>query len=94
MNDAIDIRKEAVWALSNCTTHASEAQFALLLQKGALRALVNSLGIDDVRVLLVTIEGITNILEAGRKYFMQEGGENPMANELEKIGGVDKLEEL
>jgi hypothetical protein len=39
------------------------------MQKGILGAFVTSLGIDDIRVLLVTIEGITNILEAGSKFF-------------------------
>lgn len=56
-------------------------------------ALVETLKIDDARVLLVAIEGISNVLQAGKEHFSR-GEENPFALELETNGGVDRLEEL
>jgi hypothetical protein len=61
--------------------------------KGALKALTSVLSIDDARILIVCIEGLSNFLKAGKDHFM-EGDDNPFAIELEKIGGVDRLEEL
>jgi importin subunit alpha-6/7 len=64
-----------------------------LVQKGALKALTSVLSIDDARILIVCIEGLSNFLKSGKEHFMQ-GDDNPFAIELEQIGGVDKLEEL
>lgn len=52
------------------------------------------LGFIDAKILIVAMEGISNILEAGRKNFITETGENLFALQLEMCGGLDRLEEL
>ncbi len=42
----------------------------------------------------MAMEGIENILKAGKLHFMNSNGENLFALQLEMCGGVDKLEEL
>jgi hypothetical protein len=53
-----------------------------LVQKGALKALTSVLSIDDARILIVCIEGLSNFLKAGKEHFMQSD-DNPFAIELE-----------
>ena len=95
-HDDTDIKKEAVWALSNCTTYATPQQYYTLADKGALQALVAVLDIQtEARTLIVSMEGISNILKCGKQHFTNEGqDENPFAVVLEKCGGVDKIEDL
>lgn len=44
-------------------------------------------------MIAVALEGIETLLKIGNDHFM-ENGENQFANELEKVGGVDKIENL
>jgi len=47
------------------------------------------LEINDIKVLIVAMEGIEKILLAGKMNFMSSEGENLFALELEMCGGVD-----
>jgi len=42
-HDDIEIKKEAVWAVSNSTTEATPQQFKVLVEKGLLKALLSVL---------------------------------------------------
>ena len=68
-NDDVEIKKEAVWAVSNATAAATFVQFQILVQKGILRALCSVLKLKEPRVLAVALEGITNVLNAGKNHF-------------------------
>ena len=48
----------------------------------------------DVRSIIVALQGIENILRVGEKYFLDKNGENLFANEVERCGGLDSLEEI
>lgn len=65
INDDIEIKKEAVWAVSNSTAGATFEQFIVLVQKGILKALSATLKMRDARILAVALEGIDNILKSG-----------------------------
>jgi hypothetical protein len=69
INDDVEIKKEAVWAVSNCTAGASIEQFQLLVQKGILTALSSVLKMREPRILAVALEGIENILRSGKQYY-------------------------
>lgn len=71
INDDIEIKKEAVWAVSNCTSGASQEQFNILVEKGIMKALSSVLKMKEARILAVALEGIENILKAGQKHFSQ-----------------------
>jgi importin subunit alpha-1 len=65
LNDDIEIKKEAVWAVSNTTAGATFEQFISLVQKGILKALSAVLKMKEARILAVALEGIENILKSG-----------------------------
>jgi len=65
MHDDNDVRKEAIWALSNSTQNASPQQFKQLVQKNALSAFNSVMKIPDPKTLIVAMEGVENILKAG-----------------------------
>lgn len=90
----MEIKKEAVWAVSNSTAAATFQQFELLVQKGILKALCATLRMKEARVLAVSLEGIQNILKAGQLHYQALGKENLFANELEMCGGLEEIESL
>lgn len=72
INDEPEIKKEAVWAVSNLTAYANFEQFAVLVEKGILKALISVLDMKEARILAVALEGLENILRAGKQHY----GEN------------------
>jgi importin subunit alpha-6/7 len=60
--DEKDIKKEATWALSNCTEHAEFSQISALVDKGIIKSLLEGLKMDELKVLAVALEGLENIL--------------------------------
>jgi len=65
IHDDIDVKKEAIWALSNATQHALGHQLEQIVQKQGLTALSAMLSLNDPKVLVVAMEGIENILKSG-----------------------------
>ena len=63
--DDNEIKKEAVWAVSNCTASASFVQFNTLVDRGIIKALLSTLKMNEARVLAVSLEGLDNILKSG-----------------------------
>ena len=92
-HDTQDIRKEAVWAVSNATSQATPEQFKYLTEKGILQALGTVLDCQDAKTLTVSLEGIAYILRAGKKV-LTEDGENPYSLMAEECGLMDQLEGL
>lgn len=64
--DTNDIKREALWALSNCTSKSEPKQFQELVNKGILRALTTCLYLNERKALSVALEGIANVLECGK----------------------------
>jgi hypothetical protein len=75
INDELEIRKEAVWAVSNCTSSATPQQFHYLVEKGILKGLTSILNLREARVLAVALEGIENVLNVGES-FAKVNGDN------------------
>ena len=69
INDDAEIKKEAVWAVSNCTAGATMEQFNALVDKQILKALSSVLKMKEARILAVALEGIDNILKAGKQHY-------------------------
>jgi len=88
-----EIRKEAGWAISNACSGGNKLQIKYIVSKGALNALCYLLDSSDNKSLLVALEGIDNILHAGEED-LRELGENRYSSMLEKLRGLDKIEEL
>lgn len=92
--DDTEIKKEAVWAVSNCTASATFTQFNALVEKGIIKALLSTLKMNEARVLAVALEGLDNILRSGQDHFSKQGAENRFALQLENDGGLEMIEEL
>ena len=90
--DDSEIKKEAVWAVSNCTASASFSQFAVLVEKGIIKALLATLKMNEARILAVALEGLDNILRSGQDHYLKHGEENKFALVLENEGGLELLE--
>lgn len=94
LHDDMQVKNEAVWALSNCTASANPQQFGVLVEKGLIRALGNVLKLQDVRMLAVALEGLDNTLANGSKHHVDENGENKFTAIMEQEGCLDDLENL
>ena len=92
--DDLEVRKEAIWALSNTTQNASPQQFQYMAERNGVSALASVLDMNDSKSLIVAMEGLENLLKCGKMHFLDENGENKFALLLEMCGGVDKLEAL
>ena len=89
----VEVRKEAAWAISNATSGGVKEQIDYLVREDCLLAMTDFLNCSDIRVIRVLLEGIENILEIGEKQLL-EGSKNKYVLNLEKIGGLEKLENL
>lgn len=63
-----DIKKEAAWAISNATSGGTAEQIRYLVDVGAVRPLCDLLGVPDVRIVTVALEGLENILKVRQSH--------------------------
>lgn len=81
-------QREAAWAITNMTISGTKTQIELLVSEGVIEPMCNLLAIKDVQVVQVVLDGLSNILKmAGKQFFL-------LAAEIEKCGGLDKIEQL
>jgi hypothetical protein len=67
----------------------------VLVIKGILKALLKTMSIEeDTRAIMVSLQGVENVLDRGMTSFTDEKEENPFATELEIVKGIDVLEKL
>ncbi|XP_075215880.1 karyopherin subunit alpha [Lycorma delicatula] len=83
-------QKEAVWAVTNFTSGGSIEQISVLLQYNVLPPLCNMLEAKDWKTVIVVLDGLINILQAGTNM----GKAERIALLIENCGGLDKLESL
>ncbi|CAL7951945.1 unnamed protein product [Xylocopa violacea] len=83
-------QKEAAWAVTNLTSGGSVQQLAQLVQMGVLEPFCNLLEAKDWKIVVVVLDGLTNILNAAEKMKEVER----VAIMIEEVGGLDKLEAL
>lgn len=83
-------QKEAAWAITNLTSGGSIQQLAKLIQAGVLPPFCNLLEAKDWNIIVVVLDGLTNILHTAKKM----GELDRVAIMIEEIGGLNKLEAL
>lgn len=81
-------QREAAWAISNMTISGTKTQISYLVSNGVIEPLCNLLLVKDIQVVQVVLDGLLNILKMAGKQFCN------IANEIEKCGGLDKIESL
>merc|ERR1719421_2614170 len=62
-----DVKKETAWVISNATSGGSLPQVETLVQAGALKPMVDLLGIADPKIASVALEAVENILRFGKQ---------------------------
>ena len=93
-NDEPEIIKEAVWAICNFTSTDKKELAEILFKQNILDLNCYLLKLfKESKYIAVCLEALGNLLEFGKKYFVNETG-NPVVNELIKKGMCDYLEEL
>ena len=100
--ETFDIAKEALWGLSNATDGGNDKQIQYMVNYGIIQVFCkfikryyidgNGDGGKSLRVLMVTLEGIENILAAGKRLSLFK--ENKYVIYVKEYGGIDCLEQL
>lgn len=81
-------QREAAWAVSNLTISGNKQQITYLVQQGVIEPLCALLSVKDVQVVQVVLDALMNILKmAGANY-------SSIATDIEKCGGLDRIEPL
>lgn len=91
-----EIKKEAVWALSNATHVKNVSLLMRMVKLGIFDRMVESLQHQDSRILLMALEGVNNLLRAGKEVMLGEknSGFNELAVRFDEMGGLNRLEDL
>ncbi|ETO14482.1 karyopherin Cut15 [Reticulomyxa filosa] len=92
----VNVRKEAGWCLSNAVYSSSFEQIGILTDAGFIEAMVDLLDIKNPEnVLVMAMEALMMCLVAYNRYFHRaDSAFNPLAEKIEGLGGVDKLESI
>ncbi len=91
MKGDLATRREAAWCINNLTLSGKREQVAYVLQQGVLTPFCQLLQLDDPQVLVVVLDGISNILKMAAP---NEGDLLALTSQIEECGGLDKIEEL
>ncbi|XP_011268257.1 importin subunit alpha-1 [Camponotus floridanus] len=83
-------QKEAAWAITNLTSGGTVQNLAELIQAGVLLPFCNLLETKDWNIIIVVLDGLTNILHTAQKM----GEIDRLAIMIEEVGGLDKIEAL
>lgn len=90
-----EVKKEAAWAISNFCSGGSKDHIRLLVSKKAIKPLCDLLACEDPKIILVALEAIKHILNAGESDGSKFGSnQNAYADMIEDADGLDKIEGL
>jgi hypothetical protein len=84
-------RREAAWCINNLSLSGKREQVAYVLQQGVLAPFCQLLSVDDAQILVVVLDGISNILKLAAS---NESDLLALTSQIEECGGLDKIEEL
>lgn len=83
-----DVRKEASWVICNIASGGAKEHIHRLVENGALQPLCDLLGVGEARVLILALEALDNILQAGLSSSVD------YVQLVDEVDGISKLELL
>ena len=83
-------KKEATWAITNLTSGGAAEQVFKLVELGGIRPMCNMLSCDDVKIIQVVLDGLTNMLNMADA----NGKTEEMTTCIEEADALDHLEKL
>mmetsp|Transcript_5722 Transcript_5722/g.6212 ORF Transcript_5722/g.6212 Transcript_5722/m.6212 type:complete len:528 (+) Transcript_5722:65-1648(+) len=94
-SDALSVRCEAVWCVSNCLQRASVEQFWCILQYGAIEGLCQFITntSSDPKAVLESLKALEKLLQFGTAQ-RKPDGDNLVALAIEELNGLEALEKL
>ncbi len=84
-------RREAAWCINNLSLSGKREQVAYVLDQGVLQPFCQLLSTDDPQILVVVLDGISNILKMASTNYDDL---TVITNQIEECNGLDKIEEL
>jgi hypothetical protein len=89
----LEVRKEAVWAISNTATMGSREQIRYMVESGVIPPLCEVLTTYDAKIVAVGLEALQSILSLGEVLREESGAErNVWADLVTQCGGLDYIE--
>jgi len=93
--DEQKVKVEAAFAISNSTIKCTAPQLLRLLQSGVFKCIVELLDSNLDKIILIALKGLFNILQYAENFELNdETQQNRFIGELDKLEGINKLEEL
>lgn len=84
-------RREAAWCINNLSLSGKREQVAYVLERGVLQPFCQLLTTDDPQILVVVLDGISNILKMASSNYDDLMS---ITSQIEECNGLDKIEEL
>ena len=89
---SIEIRQEAAWGICNAISVGNRIQIEYLVHRGVITSLVSLLELNDSKLSLIVMEGLSNILKCGENIKIETGNdENEFKNAIETAHCLDKV---
>ncbi|XP_010486300.1 PREDICTED: importin subunit alpha-6-like [Camelina sativa] len=89
----LDVKKEALWAISNATSGGNHDQIKFLVRQGCIKPLCDLLTCPDPRVVTAALEGLYKILKVAEAEKKAVDGYK-YAQMIDDAGGLKKIEDL
>jgi importin subunit alpha-4/3 len=84
-------RREAAWCINNLSLSGKREQIAYVLEQGVLRPFCELLTIEDPQIMVVVLDGISNILKMASSNYEDLLS---VTSQIEECNGLDLIERL
>ncbi len=84
-------RREAAWCINNLSLSGKREQIAYVLEQGVLQPFCELLNIEDPQIMVVVLDGISNILKMASSNYEDLLS---VTSQIEECNGLDLIERL